>query len=141
MLKQSDMFIEKLILRPTVHQGELHMGDKYEVSGQAGAVGPGSQVHDNTFSQLVNKLDPSIDLTRLAVELAALCQAMSAEAKEADQFIAIGEIAKAEKAAETKDSPKVAEHLKSAGKWALDTATKIGVSVAAKAIEQSLGMK
>jgi len=32
-------------------------------------------------------------------------------------------------------------HLKKAGTWALETAQKIGVAIAAKAIESALGMK
>jgi len=36
---------------------------------------------------------------------------------------------------------KLAESLKCAGKWALDVATKIGVSLATDAIKQPTGMK
>jgi hypothetical protein len=141
-LKYSDAVIDKLILRPTIHQGDAyHMSDTYSISGQAGAVGPGAQAHDNTFNQIVNRLEQSIDLTQLASELAMLRQAMSAEAKDAEHFIAMGKVAEAEKAADAKDSSKVVEFLKSAGKWAFDTATKIGVSVAAEAIKQSMGIK
>ncbi len=36
-------------------------------------------------------------------------------------------------------APLVLQHLKNAGKWALDVATKIGVSVASEALKKSLG--
>jgi hypothetical protein len=35
----------------------------------------------------------------------------------------------------------MAESLKSSGKWALDVATKIGVSLASEALKHSMGMK
>jgi hypothetical protein len=55
--------------------------------------------------------------------------------------MAIVDISAAKRAAEAKDSGKLAESLKSAGKWALDVATKIGVSLATEAIKESSGMK
>jgi len=39
------------------------------------------------------------------------------------------------------DPAKLAESLKSSGKWALDVATKIGVSLASEALKHSMGMK
>jgi hypothetical protein len=42
---------------------------------------------------------------------------------------------------EAKDSAKLAEPLKLAGKWALDAATNIGVSLASGALKHSMGMK
>lgn len=52
-----------------------------------------------------------------------------------------GSVMEAEVAAKVKDSSKVAESLKSAGKWTLDLASKIGASLAAEAIKHSMGMK
>jgi hypothetical protein len=66
---------------------------------------------------------------------------MSEEAKEPEHGTAIRAIATAEEAATAKDSSKVAESLKGAGKWALDVASKIGTSLATEAIKQSMGMK
>ena len=45
-------------------------------------------------------------------------------------------VADAEEAAAKGDGPGALQHLKGAGKWALGVAEKIGVSVAAKAIEK-----
>lgn len=52
----------------------------------------------------------------------------------------VADVGKAKKAAEAKDSAMLAEYLKSAGKWAFDVATKIGVSLATEAIKQSTGV-
>jgi len=82
-----------------------------------------------------------MELENLAAELLTLHQMMSQEAKESTHYTAIAEVAKAEEAAKANDSSKVAESLKAAGKWALDVATKIGVSLATEAIKQSAGMK
>jgi hypothetical protein len=45
------------------------MGDPYKISGQAGTVGPNAHAHHNTFNQLVNQFNQSIDLSALAKEL------------------------------------------------------------------------
>src|SRR5262245_57871120 len=61
---------------------EVVMGDKYSVSGQAGAVGPQAHAHDMTFTQTWNQLESKVDLARLADELQRLRQAMEREASE-----------------------------------------------------------
>ena len=66
---------------------------------------------------------------------------MSQEAKETEEHITVGNVAKAEQAAKDKNPSKVIESLKSAGEWALNIATKIGVSLATEALKQSIGMK
>jgi hypothetical protein len=86
-----------------------------------------------------------IDLQLLTDELGRLRRAMmqeavAADSSEPDQAIAISAVASAEKSAQAGDAPATLSHLKSAGKWAWDTATKIGVSVAAKALEGALGL-
>jgi hypothetical protein len=118
-----------------------HMGDNYEVSGQAGAVGPNAHAHNMTVNQIVGQIEESMDLSQLAEELSRLRQAMSQEAKEPEQYISLGDVAKAEQAAKGKDASKVVESLKSAGKWAFDVSTKIGVSLASEALKQSMGIK
>jgi len=118
---------------------EIIMGDKY-VTGQAGAVGPNSHAHDMTFSQIWNQVEGTIDLPRLANELGLLRQEMKKEAIEPEQDVAVGAIAAAEQAAKSGNGPKALEFLKSAGKWALDVAEKIGVGVATAAIKSTLGI-
>ena len=79
-----------------------------------------------------------IDLTTLAVELEKLRVAMKDEGKSTAHDIATGQIAAAKDAADNKDQKGTVSALKSAGKWALDVAQKIGVTVASKAIEDAM---
>jgi uncharacterized protein YjbI with pentapeptide repeats len=144
-IKQLNLVVEKVIdklaLRPSIYvnnQGGF-MGDKYDISGQAGAIGPNANAHDMTFNQVWNQLQGSIDLPKLADELSRLRQEMKKEAIEPGQDIAVSEIAKAEQSAKAGEGSKTLEHLKSAGKWALDIATKIGTSLAVEALKKSLG--
>lgn len=61
---------------------------------------------------------------------------MVKSAKLPNEFIAIGEVAKAENAIQLNDNKKISEHLKSAGKWALDAATQVGASLVAEVIKK-----
>ena len=121
--------------------GGFEMGDEYNVSGQAGAIGPNAHAHDMTFNQIGSLIEKSMDLAQLADELSKLRQEMSQDANDVEHHIAVGEVAKAEQAAKVKDSSKLAESLRASGKWSLDVATKIGVSLASEAIKHSMGMK
>jgi hypothetical protein len=117
--------------------GEIVMGDSYKV-GQAGAVGPNAHGHDITFNQVWTELQATMDVTKLAEELSTLRQQMRKVALEPAQDIAISEIARAEQSVKAGDGSKTVAYLKSAGKWALDVATKIGTSLAAEAIKKSM---
>lgn len=86
---------------------ETVLGDKYEVSGQAGAVGRHAQAYGVNFTQLWNDLGPSVDLNRLAEELPTLRQAMVERAGTAEHYSAIGEVASAETQAKTGNGPRV----------------------------------
>lgn len=124
-------------------QGD-YMSDTYNVSGQAGAVGQNAHAHDMTFNQLQQvgrQIEQSMDLAALATELEVLRQALKKESATEEHDSAVADVGKAKKAAEAKDSAKLAEYLKSAGKWAFDVATKIGVSLASEALKHSMGMK
>jgi hypothetical protein len=118
---------------------ELNMESKYKITGGSqGAVGDQAEAHD--FTQVSNQTLGSIDMTALAAELSRLRAEARKEATEPEHDIAISEIAKAEQAAKEGQSSKVMEHLKAAGKWALDVATKLGTSVALEAIKKSTGL-
>ena len=112
------------------------MGDVYNV-GQAGAVGNSAKAENITFNQIWNQL-PELNLSELSQELSLLRQEMKKEAVETQHDISISEVAQAEECARAGDGSKTLEHLKSAGHWALDVATKIGVSIAVKVIEQAM---
>ena len=115
------------------------MGDKY-TTGQAGAVGPGSSSSGNTFNQIWQQHSGQIDLPELARELEKLRTEMRSDAESAEHDVSIGAVATAQAAAENGDGPGALAHLETAGKWALDVATKIGVGVATAAIKSSMGM-
>ena len=146
-LKPCEASLERLGIIPgnqntqhsfSVNGEEVIMGDKYE-TGQAGAVGPKSHAHDMEFSQIWEDRKEGIDLDVLASELRKLRSEMRENLSTPDQEIALGEVALAQVAAEEKNGKKVIEHLSKVGKWVLDTATRIGVRVAADVIMLSMG--
>jgi hypothetical protein len=118
---------------------EFVMHDQYKV-GQAGAVGPGAHAHDITFNQVWNESSGNIDIAQLARELTELRNSLSKEASKPEQYMALGEVAAAEKAAIEGNGAKALEHLKQAGSWVWDVATKIGVGVATAAAKTALGI-
>jgi hypothetical protein len=119
---------------------EVIMGDKYDISGQAGAVGPRAHAHDLTFNQIWNQVQNKLDLTQLANELQKLHEVLEREATEPSQKLAAGAVAAARQSARQKDGPKALEYLKTAGTWALGVAEKIGVDVATEALKGALGL-
>lgn len=54
--------------------------------------------------------------------------------------MATAEIARAEEAVSHKDGPRIVEHLKAAGTWGLEIATKYGLPVAAELLKKALGL-
>jgi hypothetical protein len=111
--------------------------DTYSNHGQAGAVGSNAHAHDMTFQQVQNQ--GAIDLPRLTEELARLRAAMKQETEgKPEQDEAIGEVAKAEKAAGQGDDRTALRHLKAAGAWTLGVAEKIGVPLAVEAIKRMM---
>ncbi len=123
-----DVFVQEVVMR-----------DQYKI-GQAGAVGPESHAHDITFNQIWNASSGAIDATQLARELSELRNSLSKEASAPEQYIALGEVAAAEKAAGEGNGPKALEHLKMAGSWVWDVSTKIGIGVATAAAKTALGI-
>jgi hypothetical protein len=118
---------------------EFIMGDKYE-AGQVGAQGPNASAYGNTFNQIWNQASGSIDAAELARELSILRGKLKEEATEPEHDIAVGTVASAESAAKAGNGPEALKYLAKAGRWSLDIATKIGTTVAAKAIEIALGI-
>lgn len=121
-------------------EGNLVMaGDSYNVSGQAGAVGPGSTASGNTFNQYVAGLDPE-QMAHLAAELGTLREAMRTRASAPEEDMAIAEVARAEIAARANDHDGLQDALMKAGRWAWGTANAIGTSLAAAALKAALGV-
>jgi len=119
---------------------EVVLGDRYDVHGQAAAVGPNAHVHDSTFNQLWKQFSEHIDLPTLADELGRLRMALRAEAKTPEDDQIIADVGQAELAARSGDGPSAMRHLRSAGKWALGVATGIGVALAASVIKAAAGL-
>jgi hypothetical protein len=120
----------------TVHMAEKH----FENKGNAGIVGEVQKI--DQFQQLWLQSESKIDLSSLSSQLGTLRRAMKDRAKdeEPDHDAAIGAIASAESEAKKGNGSKALEYLATAGKWALDIAKEIGVSIAASAIEKATGM-
>ena len=116
---------------------KVHIGDSRSAD-QAGAVGPEAQARDMTFYQFRNQDPANLDLPVLQDELSRLRHKMRQESSRPEHDIAIGEVAAAETAAQNGDESGVLEHLKKAGSWAYDVATKIGEKLAVAAIKKAL---
>lgn len=114
----------------------------FEISGgQQGAVGNNPHVHDVTFVQQMwdqAKAKGTADTTVLAAELAKLLAAMKNDASEPEHFESLAEVSRAEKSAKSGDGPSALQSLKAAGQWALDVATKIGVSLVTELLKPIL---
>jgi uncharacterized protein (DUF697 family) len=79
------------------------------------------------------------DLSALAQELSLLKQKMQDNVTTSVQIDAVEEIALAEMAAQRNDVEKTFKRLRSAGEWALETADKLELSLAAAALRTALG--
>jgi uncharacterized protein YjbI with pentapeptide repeats len=119
----------------------INVGNTYNVSGQAGAVGANAHAQNMTSDQISSQIEKSMSLSQLANELSKLRQAMKNEATDPAHDIAISAVAMAEKAARDKDRSRIIESLSFAGKWALEIASKIGGSVLTEAIKKSIDIK
>ena len=119
-----------------------HVGEaRYEVSGQAGYVGPKGVSKENTFIQGAPQNTEPLDLAKLAEQLAAVRSAMKKAAPEStlEQDDQIGHIAQAQLAAQEGDEAGALAHLKRAGTWALAVAKQIGMEIAALTIAHAMG--
>lgn len=118
--------------------GNYTNGDVISV-GQGNAFARNIDMNDVTFNQTWIQVSKSVDLEKLASELSILRQALKKEPSTDEHDVAIGNITSAEIEAKKGNGPKALEYLSKAGKWSLDVASKIGVSVAAEAIKESIG--
>lgn len=123
-------------------EGEIVMGDKYEIHGQAqvGAVGKGASVTSLSFNSAVGE-QYNVDIGVLAGELRILRAEMRKNADDTEHDAAVVAVGQALAAAENGESDGIMKHLRSAGAWALGLATSIGATVAAAAIKSALDIK
>lgn len=117
--------------------GDVTLGDK--ISATHGiAIGRNATNVTVTANESFRQ---QIDLAQLADELASLRAQMKQAGTNEDHDIATAEVAKASKAAKEGDESRVIASLRSAGAWAFDVATKVGTTLAAAALKESLGIK
>lgn len=105
--------------------------------GVVNQINTGTNLGDNIQN---NQFQNQIDLAKLEKELIRLHKEMKKLAKTPKQDVAVGAIVQATQAAKENDRSKVFEHLKTAGTWAWDVATKIGTSLATEALKLALGL-
>lgn len=136
-------------LKYEIHAREVYMGNTSKfsnvnstigVQGDDANVGNVTQVSQSGGQLYANWSQSGGNLGALAQDLAKLKAELGAQAKDAEHFEAAAAIAKAEDAANKNDGAGVFGYLKNAGKWALETATKIGTTVAVEALKKALGM-
>ena len=116
----------------------ITMGDSYNAQ-QAGAMGPNAKASNMSFQQIWTQNCADLDMAHLAMELRDLRAEMKSRSTEIEHDAAIASVGAAEQAAGQADVVTVLKHLKQAGRWAFEIATKIGTTVAAKAIENAIG--
>lgn len=122
------------------------MGDSAEIKGnvQGSVVGGSGSVNvqgDQVFGDLWKGAPDHIkDLSKLRDELSQLYKELAGKAESANERDSVAAVGKAIEAADSGNGPQVLQHLKTAGKWAFDIATKIGVAVAAAAAKVALGL-
>jgi hypothetical protein len=114
-----------------------------QVSNVSNSVVVGGSVSGSVsnFSSVNPTPKNEIDITALLNEISALRQVMKQKATTLEEDSAVGKIADAEKSIKENNLPKALEYLRSAGKWALDVASQIGVPVAIEFIKQALSIK
>lgn len=125
---------------PGVHVDKVEKMEFYNVSGQAGAVGPSARSEGDIFIQL--GMESDTDLAALAEQLRIVRLAMKdqlATGSTAEQDEQVGQVAKAEIAAAKGDKAGVMAHLKEAGTWAVVVAREAGAEIVAKLIEHYIG--
>lgn len=109
-------------------------------ASNVGSMGNNANTESSTFN-LQNNLPPTnINFEKLIEELTLLKTELKSIAETPEQLESLTNIAKAREAAVAKDGSKVIEHLKSAGSWALEAATKIGVGVMTEFIKHQAGL-
>lgn len=135
------MIIERKNIKNIMNDGRKSNSNIVNIeNSQIGAVGNNNAVADNTFNQQINSSYESVDFAELKRELQELRKNLLSKAETTEHFIAIGEIANAEKASEENDGNKVVKHLKAAGNWVLDAARDIGTNVITDLVKKQTGL-
>lgn len=121
--------------------GALVMGDSHTYNinnSQVGALGPNSKAEGNTFFQNNPAAKEDVDLPALAKELSGILPILNQKAKQSDDYISIGELAKAEKAATKGDREQALAALTAAGPEAFESARDSGADLTAETILKTM---
>lgn len=106
--------------------------------------GSNSRININSTDNSTNTVVLQIENSReLATELEKLRNALVQNASSSEHYVAIGAIAEAEAAAKENDSSKLGtalNRLGACGQWVWETAQKIAIPVASKALAAHLGL-
>ncbi len=119
-----------------IQKGVTNMGDNIFASNVRGSV-VGKNIKDATVNYH-HEQSEQLDVAALLPELERLRVEMLSKATSPEHYVAIGAVSGAEVSAKEGNASSVLEHLKKAGKWALETANGIGIRVAAQAITQAM---
>jgi hypothetical protein len=114
-----------------------NIGDTYNVSGQAGAVGPESKAENFTMVQSRQELVSDTEMESFAMQLEVVRLAMRKQllvGSTVEQDGEIGQIAKAQIAANGGDKSGAISHLKMAGQWTMTIAKDAGAEIVARVI-------
>jgi hypothetical protein len=128
----------ELLDRGSVYEGGIYVAKaEYNVSGsQVGAIGPGAHVHDITFNQQA----AGIDAVVLAEQLERLQAELAKHACERDHYVALVAVSDAAADARQGKTSDAVSKLAAVGRWVVDIASKIGVTVAVEAINRATGL-
>ncbi|WP_426324360.1 hypothetical protein [Pedobacter sp. R-06] len=136
LLRQKIMNSE---FRPAVEQKTEIFMSKYSMpNAQIGAVGDNAIANNPIFNQQSSTLPENTDYTILADELRKLREFLTSEAKTEEEVTAVKNIALAQAAAEEKNGSNLIKYLNVAGKFAIDTVQKLGVTVLAAFIKDNM---
>ncbi len=114
--------------------------DKITAARDSIAIGGSARVSKSDFKKIWHDYRTMVDLNSLTKELTSLRNELRKQVLMPEHDIVIGQVAEAEIAATAGDGPTALMHLRNAGKWALDIATKIGATLAAEAIKKAMGL-
>jgi hypothetical protein len=99
----------------------------------------GDYASGNTLYVQQMRTEGELDLEALAKDLERLRSEMASKASEPAQYTALGAVTAAEVAAKQGDGAKALAQLRTAGGWAFDVATKIGVNIASSVLKGAIG--
>ena len=110
------------------------MDNTFNINGQAGSVGPNATSINNSFTQSKSEIISDADLALLGAQLDIVRNAMKEHAigdstPERDEEI--GQVARAQIAAEKGEKSEVISHLKKVGSWTMAVAKEVSAEIVA----------